>query len=186
MPHHTFNLFTFLTILLCPIPPAPIISSTAALAEESDKDGIERDSLESIESIPGAQDESAPGEDKPQDQEQQGESLQEPQGEQQEVPLDDSKVEDNPEEASDVQDELEAPDGADSYEGSAPEGETEADETQEETHDETQDEMDGPRAVGVPHGFEEPFSPAYSESKTFDIITDTDRGFDSEGKRPAS
>ena len=86
-------------------------------------------------------------------------------------------MEDNPEEVT--QDEVDFQDGA---EGSAPEGETEADETQEETQDETQDEFDGSRAGGFAPGFEAPFSPAYSESRTFDIITDTDRGFDSEGK----
>ncbi|XP_063954949.1 uncharacterized protein LOC129259719 [Lytechinus pictus] len=184
-------------------------NANAPSRTDSDKDAIEQDSLENIEPLPEpqepVQDEgSGQGEVKEQPNEPQEDIQAEghPEsgqldvgqsegGQQHEMQIEEAGIraedpeidapgevqEEVLEDVSSSAEELEFPHEA--VEVDAPVGETEDDDAEGYQDEETYDEGDLVEGV-TEEPLEEPFSPAFSESKTFDII-DTDRDFESEG-----
>ncbi|XP_041461962.1 titin homolog [Lytechinus variegatus] len=183
-------------------------NANAPSRTDSDKDAIEQDSLENIEPLPEpqepVQDEgSGQGEVKEQPNEPQEDIQAEghPEsgqldvgqsegGQQHEMQIEEAGIraedaeidapgevqEEVLEDASSSAEELEIPHEA--VEVDAPVGETDEDDAEGYQEEETYDEGDLVEGV-TEEPLEEPFSPAFSESKTFDII-DTDRDFESE------
>lgn len=175
---------------------------------DSDKDVIEQDSLENIEPLPEPlelvqDDGSVPSEvqeqrkqpqeeieGQPESGQLEGGQPKEMQGEEAglsaEEPEADAPGEVQEDVGEDVSRDPEESEIPDDEADAAAAGEFEADEAEgyqeeEETYDDDEDDDEGDLVEGyTEEPLEEPFSPAFSESKTFDII-DTSRDFGSEG-----
>lgn len=175
---------------------------------DSDKDVIEQDSLENIEPLPEPlelvqDDGSVPSEvqeqrkqpqeeieGQPESGQLEGGQPKEMQGEEAglsaEEPEEDAPGEVQEDVGEDVSRDPEESEIPDDEADAAAAGEFEADEAEgyqeeEETYDDDEDDDEGDLVEGyTEEPLEEPFSPAFSESKTFDII-DTSRDFGSEG-----